>query len=225
MDDRDVELLLVECQVVGVDFHREGLVVAALIACLVVQAAQALDRLPMCLPGGGIQRGGDVSQIQVRQLAVVEPQQLRGGVIEVEQLACGVGPEHTDIRPVDGVLCQCQTAFDALAFGDVGGDAAHRIGLAPGVEQRKLGREVVVHAVAMWCAFVDGDRSAACQHLEVGVTGRLGDAFGEQLVVVFANDLLTWHLDEAFVAAVYQQILSRWILDVNDCGCVVDDRL
>ena len=46
-----------------------------------------------------------------------------------------------------------------------------------------------MHTVAMWCTFVDGDRSAARQHLEVGVTGRLA-MLSEQLVVVFANDLL-----------------------------------
>ena len=225
MEYRDVELLVVEREVIGVYLDREFLAIGAPVAALEAQAPALFQRLPMCIPIGLPGARRDLGHREAHCFACVEGQRLACGVVQVDQTTIGVCPVHTDADMVDGVLGEREPVLDALALGDVRGDATNAVDLALLVEERKLGDQEVLDGVSGRWLFVDGHRGTAGKDFAVGESGRCGEVLGKQLVVEFADDLSPWPVDQTLVTAVDQYVPAEWILDVDDFRCVVDDCL
>jgi hypothetical protein len=101
----------------------------------------------------------------------------------------------------------------ALGLGEVGGDAAHRVGFTGVVAQQKLDHDIGPLALnRRGRDLVKLKGHAGFDHLPVGPAHHLSELGRMNVEVGFAPDLIALHLKAAFAFAVNQDVTSKFYL-------------
>ncbi len=175
--------------------------------------------------------------VRVHELERLDRQQLLARVT-LQAAECRVRVHDAPVGraqgdPVDGgvegrviaLLARAQRLFGGLALGDVGGDAAHGIGLALGVVQRELERQVGAHAVFLRHLLLELDGCIALEHERVVAVQVRGDLGRENFRVGAPDDLARAPAEQLQEQAVGELIAAVTILDVHHGGGVVENLL
>src|SRR5215510_9129173 len=96
--------------------------------------------------------------------------------------------------------------FDALPFGNVGGDTADSIGLAGVVPERKFDRDIGVQAVRMRRIFFVFDRGVPLQYGHIVGAKRIGEIAGENFMIGMIDNLLRRDVEELFEPTIGEQV-------------------
>ena len=148
------------------------------------------------------------------------PEELTGVKVPVPEPHRLSGQGKT-ASPVTGM----ERLFDTLPLGNVGGDAASRIGCTGMVAQRELDRDVGMEAIGMGRIFLIFHRTVPLQHRHIVGAKRVGDVLGENLVIGIPDNLIHREMKELFKSAIDEKIPAIGVFHIDHGGGVVDDIL
>ena len=123
------------------------------------------------------------------------------------------------------VLARAHRLLGELSLGDVGRDPADRVRLPRRVDERELDRQIRARAIADRDRLFELERELLAQHTQVVRTHELGELRREELAVAAPDGLVPAHVEERLELAVDEQVASLGVLQVDDRGRVVEDRL
>src|SRR2546426_12513280 len=123
------------------------------------------------------------------------------------------------------LLCRAQLRFQALTLGDVGGDPANRVHRSFRIAQRELRNDAGVKLVLVAGDFLELQRHAGLEYLEIICAERGRLLWRKNFVVCLAQDLLRGQRSELSKLGIDVQVAALGVLEKNDHWTVVQNRL
>jgi hypothetical protein len=169
----------------------------------------------------GVQREG------AQTFGIVRTRQDDIGVVDAEGIGAVTHQRREDVaaRTGDTKRRLAQHLLGAFARGNIGRDAAHGVGVAAGIAQRKLERDIGVHAVVLRHLFLEFDRRVALENRGVVATQFADDCLRKELRIGMADDVGFAPGEQFQEPPVGEQVAPVAILDVHHRGGMVEDLL
>ena len=108
-----------------------------------------------------------------------------------------------------------ERGFDMFALGNVGGNAAGRIGFAGGIAKREFDRDISMQSIQMGRLFFILYGVILLEHVQVICTKRVRNLAGKDLMIGMTDNLIRGQVEELFKPAIGLEIPAIRVFDVD----------